>query len=92
MASLLTSSTDITQDTLFYQLSDSEIVELSVFRLRLSGPHAIFIWRIAVAHDVGHSQKPPSNFFHGRAGFPSHFLALITLKTFERIELITPTR
>ena len=49
----------------------------------LSGPHAIFVWRIAVAHDVGHSQKPPSNFFHGRAGFPSHFLALITLKTFE---------
>ena len=36
MASLLTSSTDVTQDTLFYQLSDTEIVELSVLRLRFN--------------------------------------------------------
>ena len=58
----------------------------------LSGPLAIFIWRIAVAHGVGHSQKPPSDFFHGRAGSPCHFLALITPKTFGSLELITPMR
>ena len=65
-----------------------DVIEL----LNLSGPLAIFIWRIAVAHGVGHSQKPPSDFFHGRAGSPCHFLALITPKTFGSLELITPMR
>ena len=59
-----------------------QIIFMYLFLRSLSGPHAIFIWRIALAHGVGYSRKPPSNFFHGRAGSPSHFLALITLKTF----------
>ena len=91
IGNLMSDNTHLKSQWIRYDPERQEIRQCDAIN-ELSGPLAIFIWRIAVAHGVGHSRIPPSDFFHGRAGSPCHFLALITPKTFGSLELITPMR